>query len=58
MKLQIVVTPAERTMIVAALTALTAYGSVRLASDFNARAKDPTDDGPEVTILRVGWNAS
>jgi hypothetical protein len=49
-KLKIVVTPEERTMIVAALAY---FGQMQFAREFNDRIQDLADDGPEIAILSV-----
>jgi hypothetical protein len=54
MKRKIIISSSERTFIVSALMAYDASG---VAEQFNARFEeappaDPTDDGPEVAILR------
>lgn len=49
MKIKLVVSPAERTMIVSALMQ---YGSAELATRLGQAAEyDPADDGPEVELL-------
>jgi hypothetical protein len=59
MKLKIEVSPAERTLIVAAIQS-SPYGGQR-SKDLVARfaaakeAADPAEDGPEVGILRRHW---
>jgi hypothetical protein len=49
-KVKLVVSEAERTIIVAALMA---YGTTNIARAIVTEAVDPTNDGPEVEILRA-----
>jgi hypothetical protein len=56
MKRKIAITTGERTVIIAALMA---YQETALAARINSLFidADPTNDGPEVEILREGWDA-